>query len=230
MKDSLCKTGTALTSNGIKGPLDPNGIGEGLLVSESCILGIHNCRNSWQTGCFLSLYFEMSLAEYLRNHLRILARFAGLQVDRNKIQRRLINYKALRCFQNPGILARPLEPLVYTCDLLFFFTTRLRGANLQPVGYEFRSQCNSGNSSKKHNCQSICCDLRVKKVPLRKTCGSLAEVYATSLKRPFYINLQLRGFRSTLICLCVPICCFKKEFNKNDRNPQKASNKKDRNT
>ena len=87
-----------------------------------------------------SLYFEMSLAEYLRNHLRILARFAGLQVVRNKVQRRLIDYKALRCFQNPGILARPLEPLIY--DLLFFFTTRLRDANLQPVGYEFRFQCN----------------------------------------------------------------------------------------
>ena len=158
-----------------------------------------------------SLYFEMSLAEYLRNHLRILARFAGLQVDRNKKQRRLINYKALRCFQNPGILARPLEPLVYTCDLLFFFTPRLRGANLQPVGYEFRSQCNSGNSSKKHNCQSICCDLRVKKVPLRKTCGSLAEVYATSLKRHFYINLQLRGFRSTLT-YCQQVRCERHLF------------------
>ena len=89
-----------------------------------------------------SLYFEMSLAEYLRNHLRILARFAGLQVVRNKVQRRLIDYKALRCFQNPGILARPLEPFIYTCDLLFFFTTRLRGANLQAVGYELRFLCN----------------------------------------------------------------------------------------
>ena len=86
----------------------------------------------------------------------------------------------------------------YACVLFFFYTTRLRGANPQPVGYEFRSQYNSGNSFKKHHCQSICCDLRVKKVSLRKTCGTLAEVYATSLERPFYINLQLRGFRSTL--------------------------------
>ena len=154
MRDNLCKTGTVLTSNGIKGPLDPNGIGEGLLVSESCILGIHNCRNSWQTGCFHSLYFEMSLAEYLRNHLRILARFAGLQVVRNKVQRRLIDYKALRCFQNPGILARPLEPLIY--DLLFFFTTRLRDANLQPVGYEFRFQLNRVETASRNITAKAC--------------------------------------------------------------------------
>ena len=99
--------------------------------------------------------------------------------------------------------ARPLPSRLF-CPLcvcfVFFYTTRLRGANPQPVGYEFRSQYNSGNSFKKHHCQSICCDLRVKKVSLRKTCGTLAEVYATSLERPFYINLQLRGFRSTLIC------------------------------